>query len=66
MREGIKAQEKVQLQLSSGLQPNSYEFEVAYEGKCLAWDSYFADITEIDHDKPIPWKILYSPTSQTS
>mgnify|MGYP001453945251 CR=1 FL=1 len=48
MRSGIKAQEKVQLQLSSSLHPNSYEFEVAYEGKCLAWDSYFADITEIE------------------
>ena len=56
IKEGIKKQEKVQLLLISGLHPESSDFEEAYKGKCAAWDSYFADITEIDHNKPLTWK----------
>ena len=51
--EGIKKQERVQLQLKSGLDLASDIFQKAYEGKCLAWDSYFSEITEIDHHTPL-------------
>ena len=66
IKEGIKKQEKVQLLLTSGLHPESGDFEEAYEGKCAAWDSYFADITDYDHNEPLNDELLYSPTSQTT
>ena len=66
MREGIKAQEKVQLQKSSGLDPTSDEFQEVYDGKCEAWDSYFDEITETDHNKVLSWDELSSPTSQVA
>ena len=63
---GIKKQERVQMQLRSGMNPTSDEFLEAYEGKCEAWDSYFEHITEIDHDEELTYDILESPTSQTT
>ena len=67
MREGIKAQEKVQLQKSSGLDPTSDEFQEVYEGRCGAWDSYFDEITETDHNKELKWdEELVNPTSQVA
>ena len=41
IKEGIKKQEKVQMLLTSGMKEDSDDFKEAYEGKCLAWDSYF-------------------------
>lgn len=55
---GIKKQEKVQLLLSSGLKEESVDFKEAYKGRCLAWDSYFEHIDEIDHDKQLTHDII--------
>lgn len=66
MREGIKTQEKVQLQKSSGLNPTSNEFQEAYKGQCEAWDSYFDQITETDHNTKLTEDIFENPTSHVS
>ena len=44
---GLKEQEKVQLLLTSGLNPSSEEFHEALEGLNEAWESYFAELPKI-------------------
>ena len=41
---GLKEQEKVQLLLTSGLNPSSEEFHEALEGLNEAWESYFDEL----------------------
>lgn len=52
--------------LTSGLNEKSDDFKEAYEGKCLAWESYFKDITEIDHNKSLTATQVNKPNSQTA
>ena len=58
IKDGIKKQEKVQLLLTSGLHPESDEFQETNDERCAAWDSYFKDITEIEHNTELTHKIL--------
>mgnify|MGYP000067639644 CR=1 FL=1 len=44
---GLKEQEKVQLLLTSGLNPSSEEFHEALEGLNEAWESYFEELGPI-------------------
>ena len=44
---GLKEQEKVQLLLTSGLNPSSEEFHEALEGLNEAWESYFEELGDI-------------------
>ena len=44
---GLKEQEKVQLLLTSGLNPSSEEFHEALEGQYEAWESYFQELGPI-------------------
>jgi len=74
---GLKEQEKVQLLLTSGLNPSSEEFHEALEGLNEAWESYFDELpktgidywgeeSEIDHNTPLTGLILDSPTHPVS
>lgn len=50
IRKGLKKYEKKQLEKSSNLDPSSKEFKEAFKNKCQALDSYFDEITGIDHN----------------
>ena len=44
---GLKEQQRVQLLLTSGLNPSSEEFHEALEGLNEAWESYFEELPKI-------------------